>query len=81
MMNSESMTVRDVTVSNHGPNTDGLNPNSCRDVIIVGCMFDTGDDCIAINSGMNEDGGKVVRKYRYKKLRHERGIRIKSMRG
>lgn len=55
----ENVTVRNVNVSTHGPNTDGLNPDSCRNVLIEGCTFDTGDDCIAINSGLNEDGQKV----------------------
>lgn len=40
----------------HGPNTDGINPDSCEDVLIEKCSFSTGDDCIAINSGLNEDG-------------------------
>lgn len=57
----ENVTVRNVTVSTHGPNTDGLNPDSCRNVLIEGCSFDTGDDCIAVNSGMNEDGWRVGR--------------------
>lgn len=33
------------------PNTDGLNPESCEDVEIIGCKFSVGDDCIAIKSG------------------------------
>jgi len=33
------------------PNTDGLNPESCNDVEIVGCEFSVGDDCIAIKAG------------------------------
>jgi len=33
------------------PNTDGLNPESCYDVEIVGCHFSVGDDCIAIKAG------------------------------
>ncbi len=57
----EDVTVRNVTVSTHGPNTDGLNPDSCRNVLIEGCRFETGDDCIAVNSGMNEDGWRVNR--------------------
>lgn len=55
----ENVIVRNVTVSTHGHNTDGLNPDSCRNILIEGCSFDTGDDCIAINSGMNEDGRRV----------------------
>lgn len=55
----ENVIVREVTVSTHGPNTDGLNPDSCKGVLIEKCAFDTGDDCIAINAGMNEDGWRV----------------------
>jgi polygalacturonase len=57
----ENVLVRNVTVQTTGPNTDGLNPDSCRNVVIEGCSFSTGDDCIAINSGMNEDGWRVGR--------------------
>lgn len=57
----ENVLVRGVTVRTTGPNTDGLNPDSCRNVLIEGCSFATGDDCIAINSGMNEDGWRVGR--------------------
>jgi polygalacturonase len=57
----ENLIVREVTVHSAGPNTDGLNPDSCRNVLIEDCSFATGDDCIAINSGMNEDGWRVGR--------------------
>lgn len=33
------------------PNTDGLDPESCRDVEILGVHFSLGDDCIAVKSG------------------------------
>ena len=33
------------------PNTDGLDPESCAGVLIAGCHFSLGDDCIAVKSG------------------------------
>ncbi|MBN1566703.1 MAG: glycoside hydrolase family 28 protein [Acidobacteria bacterium] len=54
-----SVTVRGVKANSHGPNNDGCNPESCRDVLIEDCMFDTGDDCIAIKSGRNRDGRRI----------------------
>ena len=53
------MLVKDVTVIGHGPNNDGCNPESSTDVVITGCTFDTGDDCIAIKAGRNADGRRV----------------------
>jgi len=41
------------------PNTDGINPESCDGVLIVGCHFSCGDDCIAIKSGKAEMGKKL----------------------
>ena len=51
-----NVTVRGVKVISHGTNNDGCDPESCRDVLIEDCLFDTGDDCIAIKSGRNNDG-------------------------
>jgi unsaturated rhamnogalacturonyl hydrolase len=56
---SSNITVRGVKISSHGPNNDGCDPESCRDVLIEDCVFDTGDDCIAIKSGRNNDGRRV----------------------
>jgi len=56
---STNITVRNVKVIGHGPNNDGCNPESCKDVLIENCYFDTGDDCIAIKSGRNNDGRRV----------------------
>jgi len=56
---STNVIVRNVKVIGHGPNNDGCNPESCKDVLIEGCFFDTGDDCIAIKSGRNNDGRRV----------------------
>ena len=57
----EGLVARRLTVIGRGHNTDGLNPDSCKNVLIEDCYFDTGDDCIAINSGLNEDGWRVNR--------------------
>jgi len=54
-----NVTVKGVTIITHGPNNDGCNPESCRDVLIDSCYFDTGDDCIAIKSGREEDGRRT----------------------
>ncbi len=54
-----NVTIRRVTVTGHGPNTDGCDPESCRDVLIEDCIFDTGDDCIALKSGRNTDGRRI----------------------
>ena len=51
--------VSNVSVIGHGPNNDGCNPESCQDVWINNCYFDTGDDCIAIKSGRNADGRRI----------------------
>jgi polygalacturonase len=51
--------VRGVNISTHGPNNDGCDPESCTDVLIEDCVFDTGDDCIAIKSGRNADGRRL----------------------
>ena len=51
--------VQNVHISSHGPNNDGCDPESCTDVLIKDCYFDTGDDCIAIKSGRNADGRRL----------------------
>jgi polygalacturonase len=54
-----NVTVRGVDIVSHGANNDGCDPESCTDVLIEKCLFDTGDDCIAIKSGRNADGRRV----------------------
>ena len=55
----ENVTVRNLHIATHGPNNDGCDPESCKDVLIDNCHFDTGDDCIAIKSGRNNDGRRL----------------------
>ncbi len=56
-----NVTVRNVKIDSHGPNNDGCDPDSCIDVLIEGCSFSTGDDCIAIKAGRNHDGRRAAK--------------------
>jgi polygalacturonase len=51
----ENMHVKGIFANSMGPNSDGFDPESCRTVLIEGCQFNTGDDCIAIDSGKGPD--------------------------
>ena len=55
----ENVTISNVTIEGQGPNNDGCDPESCKDVMIENCFFNTGDDCIAIKSGRNADGRRI----------------------
>jgi polygalacturonase len=55
----DNVTVSNITVNSHGPNNDGCNPECSSNVLIKNCSFDTGDDCIAIKAGKNDDGRRV----------------------
>lgn len=53
----ENVTVNAVTINNpHSPNTDGINPESCKYVHISNCHISVGDDCITIKSGKDAGG-------------------------
>ena len=54
-----NVTVRGLNIDSHGPNNDGCDPESCDGVLIADCTFSTGDDCIAVKSGRNQDGRRV----------------------
>ena len=56
---STNVIIRAVKINSHGPNNDGCDPEACQDVLIEGCTFETGDDCIALKSGRNGDGRRV----------------------
>lgn len=54
-----SVTIDGLTLSSHGANNDGCDPESCRGVHILNCRFDTGDDCISLKSGRDRDGRRA----------------------
>jgi polygalacturonase len=45
-----------VLAPGHTPNTDGIDPSNCRNVVITRCFIDVGDDNIAIKSGRKVEG-------------------------
>jgi len=55
----ENVWVRYVTIHGTGPNTDGVDPDSCKNVLIEHSTIDTADDCVAIKSGRDTDGRAV----------------------
>nr|XP_010932386.1 probable polygalacturonase isoform X1 [Elaeis guineensis] len=55
----KNITVTNVTILapvTGAPNTDGIDPDSCEDVVIENCYICTGDDGIAIKSGWDQYG-------------------------
>lgn len=57
---SSNVIVDGVTIKSHGPNNDGCDPEYSKNIWIKNTIFDTGDDCIAIKSGRDNDGRRVA---------------------
>lgn len=58
---SEDLRFIDVKIKNpfNSHNTDGLDPESCKNVEVIGTHISVGDDCIAIKSGKIYMGKKL----------------------
>lgn len=57
----DDVIIRGVRIKNpaDSPNTDGIDPDSSRNVRISDCMIDVGDDCIAIKAGTEDTPKKM----------------------
>jgi polygalacturonase len=58
---SENITINNITIVNpaDSPNTDGINPESCKNVHISNCHVDVGDDCVTLKAGVEDCIDKV----------------------
>ncbi|MBE2215593.1 MAG: glycoside hydrolase family 28 protein [Opitutaceae bacterium] len=56
-----NVTVRRVRVDSIRINNDGVDIESCSDVLIEDCELRCGDDCIALKSGRDQDGWRLGR--------------------
>lgn len=52
----KNVVVRNLNVYAHGHNNDGVDPEMSQNVLIEKCLFDQGDDAIAVKSGRNPEG-------------------------
>lgn len=56
----DNVVVTGVTIHNvPSPNTDGINPESCRNVHISDCHISVGDDCITLKSGRDAQARRL----------------------
>lgn len=55
----KNVVIRNVKVYAHGHNNDGVDPEMSQNVLIENCIFDQGDDAIAIKSGRNPEGWRL----------------------
>ena len=63
LLYSENIDVGNCKIINPptSPNTDALNTDSCRHVVVHDCFADVGDDAFGIKSGRDEEGRKMNR--------------------
>ncbi|MBV7533124.1 glycoside hydrolase family 28 protein [Chitinophaga sp. sic0106] len=56
---SKDIVIRKVKVYAKGHNNDGVDPEMSQQVLIEDCVFDQGDDAVAIKSGRNPEGWRL----------------------
>lgn len=77
----DDVVLRDVTSVCSGPNSDGLDLDSCNRVLVERCSLDQGDDCFTIKSGLNEEGRRRNRPSQNIVIRNCRAVNGHSLLG
>ena len=54
-----NVTIRKLRIESHNSNNDGLDPDSCTDVLMEDCYLDQSDDCMAIKAGRDQDAWRA----------------------
>jgi polygalacturonase len=65
LLYSDHCTVRGISVASDRVNNDGVDIDSSRRVVVERCRFNTGDDCVAIKSGRDQDGRSIGKPSEY----------------
>jgi len=56
-----NVTIRRLVIDSHNSNNDGLDPDSCADVLMEDCFLDQSDDCLAIKAGRDNSAWRKGR--------------------
>lgn len=56
---STDVVIRNLDVYAHGHNNDGVDPEMSQNILIENCVFDQGDDAVAVKSGRNQDAWRL----------------------
>jgi polygalacturonase len=57
----QNLTARNLTIRSLNVNADGIDVDSCQDVLIERCSIDTGDDAISLKSGRGMEAVRLGR--------------------
>ena len=55
----KDVVIRNLQVYAHGHNNDGVDPEMTQNMLVEDCVFDQGDDAIAVKSGRNQDAWRL----------------------
>ena len=70
LFHSENVVVRGIDIYSHGHNTDGIDIDMTKNVIVENCVFDQGDDAVILKAARNHDAWRLGRSTENVVVRH-----------